>query len=346
VHGRDRGGFLHRLVTPSQPVREQFNATIRARPAEPADETNWQEDGINGSIWRVSPPTGRSDESHHSHAGAAVKPLMGDQDQGVVGSDCSAGDHIPYWFHQHCWAHSLRALHQRKDTFPEQEEVLPWAKAVTDLSDQAVTWVARESNPRVSPRQLPQARVVQQHAFVQQRWAVCQLSVSTTAPQQVWCPRMADCFFPRTIGVRGGARRSCAPHAGRTPCALSGDCAHHPWQISFSQRIADAHGPGESLWDLAGARFPSLLSMPGSSDPAKPMRLSLNSYGARVPKFTPKTGKLVIQKRIGTLCRVSRSPRISVPSFTQRVAKAEKRVHSGALTVPGPPGPDLIFMIV
>lgn len=70
-----------------------------------------------------------------------------------------------------------------------------WAKAVKDVYDQAVAWVAQEPNPGLSPRQLQQLRVAQQHVFEQQLWAICQPYVRTTAPQQTLCKRVED-FLP------------------------------------------------------------------------------------------------------------------------------------------------------
>jgi transposase len=69
------------------------------------------------------------------------------------------------------------------------------AKAVKDVYDQAVAWIAQGADPGWSPRQLHQMRVTQQHVFEQQLWAICQPYVRTTAPQQVLCQRVED-FLP------------------------------------------------------------------------------------------------------------------------------------------------------
>ncbi len=186
---------LHRLVAHAQPLLNHLKVTLRASPAVQADETGWREDGINGYIWSVSTPTVRYYEYHHSRAGEVVKHLIGDQYQGVLGSDFYAGYNIHQGFHQRCWAHYLRAIHQLKEKFPEHEEVWNWAKAVKDVYDQAVTWVAQEPDPSLSFRQLQQVRLAQQHVFEQQLWVICQSYVGTTAPQQVLCQRVAN-FLP------------------------------------------------------------------------------------------------------------------------------------------------------
>ncbi len=187
--------LLHRLRESAQPVLDGLKAEIRASPAIQADETGWREDGINGSIWSVSTSTVRYYEYHHSRAGEVVKHLIGEHYQGVLGSDFYAGYNIHQGFHQRCWVHYLRAIHKLKEKFPDDEDVLSWAKAVKDLYDQAVAWVVQGPDPGLSPRQLHQTRVAQQHAFEQQLWAICQPYVRTTAPQQSLCKRVED-FLP------------------------------------------------------------------------------------------------------------------------------------------------------
>jgi len=186
---------LHRLSKHAQPVLDDLKAEIRASPAIQADETGWREDGLNGYIWSVSTPTLRYYEYHHSRAGEVVKELIGENYQGVLGSDFYAGYNIHQGLHQRCWAHYLRDIHKLKEKCPEDEEVLRWAKAVKDVYDQAVAWIAPGADPSWSPRQLQQMRVTQQHVFEQQLWAICQPYVRTTAPQQVLCQRVED-FLP------------------------------------------------------------------------------------------------------------------------------------------------------
>ncbi len=186
---------LHRLSKHAQPVLDDLKAAIRASPAIQADETGWREDGENGYIWSVSTPTLRYYAYHHSRAGEVVKQLIGENYQGVLGSDFYAGYNIHQGFHQRCWAHYLRDIHKLKEKCPEDEEVLRWAKAVKDVYDQAVAWIAQGPDPGWSPRQLQQMRVTQQQVFEQQLWAICQPYVRTTAPQQVLCQRVED-FLP------------------------------------------------------------------------------------------------------------------------------------------------------
>lgn len=123
---------LHRLVAHAQPVLDDRLAEIRRSPAIQADETGWRADGVNGSIGSGCPPSGRSDESHHARAEEVVTPVSGENVQGMLSSDVSAGYHTHQGFHQRGWAHCLREIHTRQDTCPQDEEVLRWANAITD----------------------------------------------------------------------------------------------------------------------------------------------------------------------------------------------------------------------
>jgi transposase len=186
---------LHRLVAHAQPVLDDLKTTIRASPAVQADETGWREDGLNGYIWSVCTPTVRYYEYHHSRAGKVVKQLIGEDFQGVLGSDFYAGYNIHQGLHQRCWVHFLRDVHDLKQKFPQHETLLTWAKNVKAVYDDAVAWAAQGPDPHLTPRKRQQARVAQQHAFEQQLWALCQPFVPQEVPHQTLCKRV-ESFLP------------------------------------------------------------------------------------------------------------------------------------------------------
>ncbi|HEU5384092.1 MAG TPA: IS66 family transposase [Ktedonobacteraceae bacterium] len=187
--------FLHRIKAFAQPVLDGWKACIQVSPAVQADETGWREDGQNGSIWSVSTPTIRYYEYHRSRGGEVVKHLIGDDFQGVLGSDFYAGYNIHQGLHQRCWVHFLRDIHELKDDFPDDQELRQWAKQVKALYEQAVTWAASGVDSTLSPRKQQQLRGAQQHAFEQQLWAICQPYVRTALPQHLFCERV-ERFLP------------------------------------------------------------------------------------------------------------------------------------------------------
>jgi hypothetical protein len=187
--------LLHRITDYAQPVLNGLKRAIRASPAIQADETGWREDGINGSIWSVSTPTIRYDEYHHSRGGEVVKHLIGQDYQGVLGSDFYAGYNIHQGLHQRCWVHLLGDVHDLKKQFPHDEALWNWAKQVKAIYEEAVAWVQQGPDKQSTPAQQRQARVAQQHAFEHQLWRVCQPYVGTSAPQHTLCQRV-ERFLP------------------------------------------------------------------------------------------------------------------------------------------------------
>src|SRR5438270_460670 len=146
--------LLHRIREYAQPVLSDLKAQIRASPAVQADETGWREDGLNGYIWSVCTPTIRYYEYHHSRSGEVVKQLIGENFQGVLGSDFYAGYNIHQGLHQRCWIHFLRDIHDLKDDFPQDEALQIWAKEVKAIYEQAVACAEQELDPSLSARQL------------------------------------------------------------------------------------------------------------------------------------------------------------------------------------------------
>jgi transposase len=187
--------LLHRIAEYAQPVLEGLKAEVRASPAIQADETGWREDGINGYIWSVNTPTVRYYEYHHSRAGEVVKQLIGEDYQGVLGSDFYAGYNIHQGLHQRCWVHFLRDVHDLKKKFPHDEALWAWAKRVKAVYEDAVAWTMQGPDSQSSPYHQRQARSAQQHAFEQELWMLCQPYVRTTAVQRVLCERVEQ-FLP------------------------------------------------------------------------------------------------------------------------------------------------------
>src|SRR5437588_10105862 len=69
-------------------------------------------------------------EYHHSRGGDVVKQLIGEDYQGVLGSDFYAGYNIHHGLHQRCWVHFLRDIHDLKKLHPQDEVLFTWARDV------------------------------------------------------------------------------------------------------------------------------------------------------------------------------------------------------------------------
>lgn len=183
----------HRMRKQSAGALQALKDEIRASPASQADETSWREDGHNGYIWSVNTPTIRYYEYHQSRAGKIVTELVGENYQGVLGSDFYAGYNAHLGLHQRCWVHFLRDVHDLKKRHPTNQDLLTWSKKVKDIYDRAVASVGPD--PALPPAKQEAARRAQQRAFEQELWAVCAPYAHTKAPMHTLCERV-ERFLP------------------------------------------------------------------------------------------------------------------------------------------------------
>jgi transposase len=183
----------HRMRKQTAGVVQALKEEIRASPAVQADETVWRENGKNGYIWSVNTPTIRYYEYHQSRSGKIVKDLVGENYQGVLGSDFYAGYNAHLGLHQRCWVHFLRDIHELKKRHPTNEELLAWSKQVKEIYDRAVAYAGPD--PALPPARQEAARRAQQRAFEQELWAVCAPSAHTSAPEHTLCERV-ERFLP------------------------------------------------------------------------------------------------------------------------------------------------------
>jgi len=184
---------LHRINAHAQPVLDALLTEIRVSPAVQADETGWREDGSNGYIWSVSTPTIRYYEYHHSRAGEVIKKLIGDDFEGVLGSDFYAGYNIHQGLHQRCWVHFLRDIHDLKKLHPDHAELWQWAKQVKQLYERAKA--APAPDPQLPIAKQHAQRVALQHAFEQELWQVCAPFAQTQTLMHTLCERV-ERFLP------------------------------------------------------------------------------------------------------------------------------------------------------
>src|SRR5437588_6485978 len=132
-------------------------------------------------------------EYHHSRGGDVVKQLIGEDYQGVLGSDFYAGYNAHLGLHQRCWVHFLRDIHDLKKRHPNQEELLTWSKDVKAIYDRAVAYAGPD--PALPVIKQEAARRVQQRAFEQELWKVCAPYAHTTTPMHTLCERV-ERFLP------------------------------------------------------------------------------------------------------------------------------------------------------
>jgi len=183
----------HRMRKHTAGAVQQLKAQVRASPAVQADETGWRENGQNGYVWSMNTEAIRYYEYHHSRGGKVVTELLGETYEGVLGSDFYAGYNVHLGWHQRCWVHFLRDIHDLKKRHPKNEELLTWGKEVKDIYDRAVAY--QGPDPALPVVKQEAARRAQQRAFEQELWAVCAPFAHSSAPMHTLCERVEQ-FLP------------------------------------------------------------------------------------------------------------------------------------------------------
>jgi len=195
-------------------VDASLGAQIKASAVVYGDETGWRENGKNGYLWSFSTPSVRYYLYRGSRAASVVAEVIGDEFEGVLVSDFYAGYNIHEGWHQRCWVHLLRDIHELKQQQAEQAEVLEWAAAVRAVYDKAKAYAG--PSRRLTEVEQRGARRAQQHAFEHELMAVCTPFVKTRQPMSVLCGRvekyLPEMFMfvadPRVASDNNAAERS------------------------------------------------------------------------------------------------------------------------------------------
>ncbi|MCI0394142.1 MAG: IS66 family transposase, partial [Chloroflexi bacterium] len=133
-----------------QPAGEHLLAEARASPVAHMDETGWREDGRNGYSWCLAtdgPTAVRYYRYRPSRSHLVAEELLGDFGGHLV-SDFYNAYNSYTGAHQRCWVHLLRDLHELRQAYPENSEVVAWVLAVKWLYRQAQTLLAGNPSPQ------------------------------------------------------------------------------------------------------------------------------------------------------------------------------------------------------
>lgn len=132
------------LAKQLQPEMERLRAAVRSSPVVHADETGWRENGENGYVWAFSTPGEQGVRYYlydHSRGQQVVAGFLGEEFQGVLGSDFYGAYNVYRGRHQRCWVHLLRDLHTLKEDHAEDESVQGWAVGLGALYDRGIAFV-------------------------------------------------------------------------------------------------------------------------------------------------------------------------------------------------------------
>jgi len=160
-------------------MREQ----LRDSPVVHGDETSWRENGKNGYFWSFSTPQISYFEYRFSRSGQIVEDVMGKANNTTMVSDFYGAYNRHQGPHQRCWAHLLRAIHDLKEDYPDDEEVQAWGQAVHSLYLEACACRERHRDPEWREPVYPPRH------FREKLLDLCEPFLEKDVPQRVLCQR-------------------------------------------------------------------------------------------------------------------------------------------------------------
>jgi transposase len=132
--------ILHKISNLTKPKYDNILASIKTSPFICADETGLRENGVNGYIWNFSNSKNQIIIYRKSRGSKVVREILGEGGrdyEGIIVSDFYASYNEYNGFHQRCWAHLLRDIHDLKKEHPKHPPLNIWSKKVNDIYKEA-----------------------------------------------------------------------------------------------------------------------------------------------------------------------------------------------------------------
>ncbi len=189
-------GLLHSVARLGKPTYEKLLDEIRSAPVVHADETGGREDGKNGYFWSFSTKQAHFLIYRKSRAAKVVEEIVGTDSEkfnGVLTTDFYAAYNTYAGFHQRCWVHLLRDIHELKEKYKKHPPLNKWAKQVKQIYEEAKAYTGPDAN---TPTGLAiQQRIDKQHLFEERLGKVCRQYVTRDVPMTTLCSRIMT-FMP------------------------------------------------------------------------------------------------------------------------------------------------------
>lgn len=172
------------------PVHQRLKDQVRASPVVHGDETGWRQNGRNGYLWSFSTPTAKYLLYRKSRGKQVVREALGVEFEGVLVSDFYGAYNIHDGFHQRCWIHLLRDIHQLIEDYPNHQSLKQWAAEVAGLFQLAKDYPGPDRQLYSTPRAQRQQRVRAAGEFADRLLAICRPYLVTQTPMTTLCKRI------------------------------------------------------------------------------------------------------------------------------------------------------------
>ncbi len=193
------GEIVKILDTVAKTGKPQYNTLleqIRKSDSVHADETGGRQNGINGYFWSFSTEKIHYLTYRKSRGKTVVEEIVGTDSEkfnGVLVTDFYAAYNTYAGFHQRCWVHYLRDIHQLKEEYKKHPPLNKWAKKVKQIYEEAKVYAGPEPNLPIGLQ--TEERLQKQREFEQRLKAICMPYVKTDTPMSTFAAR-AITFLP------------------------------------------------------------------------------------------------------------------------------------------------------
>lgn len=185
--------ILQRTAEKGKPRYHKLLTTIRGSPHVHGDETGGRENGRNGYWWSFNTKTAHFMLYRKSRGKQVVEEVLGEDFEGVLSSDFYAAYNTYSGFHQRCWVHYLRDIHELKEQHPDDRSLINWAKHIEALYQEAKRYSGPD--PLLPPGIKEQERIAKQQEFEGKLRTLCLPWIKTDAPMSILAARAIN-FLP------------------------------------------------------------------------------------------------------------------------------------------------------
>lgn len=197
--------MLSTVAAKGRPTYERLKQTIRASHCVHADETGGRENGKNRYTWSFSTSDVQFVVYGRRRNQDVVEEVLGDTFEGVLVTDFYTAYNIYNGFHQRCWVHYLRDIHDLKTQLKGRHPPFnQWAKRIKTIYAQAKAYIGPD--PFLPIGKQEQERIAKQQRFQNQLRTVCEPYLTKESPMSTLCGRairyLSEMFvFVRFAGI-------------------------------------------------------------------------------------------------------------------------------------------------
>lgn len=187
---------LDTVAKRGKPTYDNLLEQIRKSPAVHADETGGRQNGINGYFWSFSTEKVHYLMYRKSRSKQVVEEVVGidsEKFNGVLTTDFYAAYNTYAGFHQRCWVHYLRDIHELKQEYKKHPPLNRWAKLVKQIYEEAKAYQGPDPNIPIGLQ--TEERLKKQREFEQRLKVICMPYVKKDCPMSTLAAR-AVTFLP------------------------------------------------------------------------------------------------------------------------------------------------------